>query len=78
MLIDRPDRYPFAVFSEYYSANVSVNWPYEVEDAISHSNGQVVLNSIFEKHILRLSNWTVSQEFQDYFPEMTSAIYGDR
>ncbi|KAJ5378263.1 Polyketide synthase enoylreductase [Penicillium cataractarum] len=56
MLIDRPDRYPFAVFSEFYSANVSVNWPYEVEDAISNLNGQVVLNSIFEKHILRLKN----------------------
>lgn len=78
MLIEDPDRYPFAVFSEFYSAHISVNWPYEVEDAVTHLNGQVAMNTIFERHIQRLSNWTVSQQFQHFFPEMTSSIYVDR
>ena len=75
MLIDDPDRYPFVVFSELYSMHVSINWPYEAEDAAAHPTGGV---SIFEKHIQRLSNWTVSPQFQDYFPEPIPAISGDR
>lgn len=78
MLIEDPERYPFAVFSEFYSVHVSVNWPYETEDAVTYVGDQITFNTIFERHIQRLSNWTVSRQFQEYFPEMISAIYGDR
>lgn len=76
MLIDNPEKYPFAVFSELYSRNVTVNWPYDTMDSVLYQDGDIILNPIFEKHIQKLSNWTVSSEFRDYLPEMTTAIYG--
>lgn len=76
MLIEQPDKYPFAVFSELYSQNVTVNWPYDDMDAISTHADNVELNQIFEKHVRKLSNWAVLAPFQDYLPEMIPAIYG--
>ncbi|OJJ08267.1 hypothetical protein ASPVEDRAFT_89496 [Aspergillus versicolor CBS 583.65] len=76
LLIEQPDKYPFAVFSELYSQNVTVNWPYDDMDAVSTHADNVQLNQIFEKHVRKLSNWTVLAPFQDYLPEMIPAIYG--
>lgn len=45
-------------------------------DAISTHADNVELNQIFEKHVRKLSNWTVLAPFQDYLPEMIPAIYG--
>jgi hypothetical protein len=69
-------KHPFAVFSEVYSRNVSINWPYDKMDCVSTQGDNVQLNSIFEKHIRNLNHWTVSKGFQDYLPDMTAAIYG--
>jgi hypothetical protein len=38
------------------------------------SPGEVILNPLFEKHIQKLSNWTVSREFELRFPEAAAAI----
>jgi hypothetical protein len=45
-------------------------------DCVSTQGDNVQLNSIFEKHIRNLNNWTVTKEFQDYLPDMAAAIYG--
>jgi hypothetical protein len=75
MLIENPEKYPFSVFSELYSHNVSINWPFDAMDAIIHTDdGGVVLNPIYEKHIQRLSNWTVQPAFETFFPEMRAAL----
>lgn len=78
ILIENTELYPFEMFSEIYSQNVSVSWPYDAVDAVtsppSWSSADVALNLIFEKHILKLSNWTVSQEFLVLLPQMTAAI----
>lgn len=75
MLIEHPEKYPFSVFSELYSRHVSVNWPFDSMDTIIRTDDQdVILNPIFEKHIQRLSNWTVTPEFEEYFPEMKPAL----
>jgi hypothetical protein len=80
-LIESPDQYPFEVFSELYSHNVSVNWPYDCEDAvvqISTSLGgggdQMQLSPIFEKHVRKLENWTVSPVFEAHYPELAGFI----
>ena len=74
-LIEKPDEYPFELFSQYYSQNVSLNWTFDTLDAIADAADEVILHSIFEKHICNLKNWTVTPEFQTRFPAMTPAIY---
>lgn len=75
MLIEYPEKYPFELFSEYYSQNVSVNWRFDDTDAIAHEDGSVVLHSIFEKHIQNIDSWTVQPEFERKFPEMSHIIF---
>ncbi|KAK1763982.1 hypothetical protein QBC33DRAFT_572924 [Phialemonium atrogriseum] len=74
VLIENADKYPFEVFSEQYSQRVTVNWPFDVLDAVSDLDNEAVLHSIFEKHIRNLKNWTVSAEFRGCFPEVASLI----
>ncbi|OOF91817.1 hypothetical protein ASPCADRAFT_56746, partial [Aspergillus carbonarius ITEM 5010] len=77
ILIQDPSRYPFAVFSELYSGHVHVNWPYDSEDIVVDTDDGQLLNTIFEKHIQRLSNWVAPRPFREYFSEWTSDVYGD-
>lgn len=77
ILIQEPDRYPFAVFSELYSEHVRVNWPYDPQDIIVETDDGPYLNTIFEKHIQRLSNWIAPRQFREYFSEWTSDVYVD-
>ncbi|KAJ5360455.1 hypothetical protein N7517_009646 [Penicillium concentricum] len=77
ILIQKPDRYPFAVFSELYSEHVSINWPYDPEDIVVDTDDGPSLNTIFEKHIQRLSNWIAPRQFREYFSEWTSDVYVD-
>lgn len=77
ILIQKPDRYPFAVFSELYSEHVSINWPYDPEDIVVDTGEGPSLNTIFEKHIQRLSNWIAPRPFREYFSEWTSDVYVD-
>ncbi|KAH6869057.1 hypothetical protein B0T10DRAFT_501914 [Thelonectria olida] len=75
ILIEYPDEYPFELFSPYYSQHVTVNWEYDSLDAIADPDDDCTLHSIFEKHVRKLRNWTVSSEFRDRFPSMTPVIY---
>jgi hypothetical protein len=75
MLIERPDEYPYHLWTENFTQNVSVTWTFEVSDAISETGDDFVLHSIFEKHIRNLANWTLSPEFQTLFPDLTRAAY---
>ena len=74
MLIDRPDEYPYRHWTENFTQNVSVNWTFDICDAVSKTGDDVVLHSIFEKHIRNLKNWSVSLEFQKLFPDLVRAI----
>ena len=78
LLIADPEKYPFVIFSEMFSHHVTINWPYDPLDSItptSRDDSEKVLNPIFEKYIRRLRNWTVSSEFESYYPEMSPAIF---
>lgn len=75
ILIESPEKYPFELFSSVYSQCVTVNWPYDVEDALCEEGDDIVPSRIFAKHIRRLSNWTVSRDFEKHYPEMVNAVY---
>ncbi|KAH7361739.1 hypothetical protein B0T11DRAFT_279439 [Plectosphaerella cucumerina] len=75
MLIENPEKYPFTLFSTVYSQCVTVNWPYDATDAITEAGDDFVPNKIFEKHIQRLGNWTVSRDFEEHYPEMVQRVY---
>lgn len=74
ILIEHAEDYPFELFSEFYSHNVTINWQFDEMDAVSSDSSDTILHSIFEKHIRKVSNWTVSSEFKSRFPEMVSAV----
>ena len=76
MLIEKSNQYPFRLFSEIYSHTINVNWPYDVEDAVTQPgpSGVVSLSPVFEKHVRMLSNWTVTKEFEQYFPDIVRLI----
>lgn len=62
-------------FIEYYVQNISVNWEFDEVDSLADITGEVLLHSIFEKHVSRLQNWSVSSEFQLLYPNLAQAIH---
>ncbi|KAK6227380.1 hypothetical protein QIS74_00935 [Colletotrichum tabaci] len=74
VLVERSEQLSHPVFSPHFSSNVSVNWPFDVTDAVSVVGGETVLHSIFEKHVRNLKNWTMSPEFMARFPEMAASV----
>jgi hypothetical protein len=75
MLIEYPEDYPYRLWTENFTQNVTINWAHHITDAISETDSDVQVHSIFEKHIRTLKNWTVSSEFSRLFPKLMSAIY---
>ncbi|WQF77422.1 Putative basic-leucine zipper domain superfamily [Colletotrichum destructivum] len=74
VLVERSEQLSHPVFSPHFSSNVSVNWSFDVTDAVSIAGGETVLHSIFEKHVRNLKNWTMSPEFMARFPEMAASV----
>jgi hypothetical protein len=82
MLVEFPDKYPFEEFSQVYSSNVTLSWPYSESDIVINlpttqdcaQSTQAVINPIFERHIRNLDNWTVGEAFGRYYPEMRTAV----
>ncbi|KAI5211062.1 hypothetical protein AUEXF2481DRAFT_28633 [Aureobasidium subglaciale EXF-2481] len=65
-----PHRYPYELWTANFTQTVKVGWPYEITDAWVERNGDYVLHSIFEKHVRRLENWSVSPQFGQAFPDL--------
>lgn len=70
------DRYPFECFSDIFSHTVTVNWPYDITDAVCTAgcDGELELSPVFEKHVRKLHNWTVAREFDSAFGEMVPLV----
>lgn len=64
-------------FFRIYSEHASINWLYDPKDTVVDTNNGPILSAIFEKHIPRFSNWTVSRQFREYFSEWTFSVYVD-
>ncbi|KAI5261099.1 hypothetical protein E4T47_09514 [Aureobasidium subglaciale] len=65
-----PHRYPYDLWTANFTQTVKVAWPYEISDAWVERDGDYVLHSIFEKHIRKLENWSVSPRFGQVFPDL--------
>ncbi|PGH19126.1 hypothetical protein AJ80_04204 [Polytolypa hystricis UAMH7299] len=52
-----------------YTEVISINWPYDAEDCISHAgDSEVSMNPIFEKHCQRIENWSLGPGFAKAYP----------
>ncbi|KAH7083508.1 hypothetical protein BKA63DRAFT_503131 [Paraphoma chrysanthemicola] len=75
ILIKDAPEYPIENFVEYYAQNISVNWKFDEDDSLADITGEVLLHSIFEKHINHLQNWSVSSDFQLIHPNLARATH---
>ncbi|KAL1894840.1 hypothetical protein Cpir12675_003485 [Ceratocystis pirilliformis] len=70
---------PRPFFLEYFAC-LSINWPYQDSDVLLAANGsdagsrELMINPVFEAHIRKLENWSVSRDFLDTFPEFEHLI----
>ncbi|KIV99684.1 uncharacterized protein PV09_08675 [Verruconis gallopava] len=76
LLIENPEDYPYEAVGKWYTENVSINWNFDVLDAVDEVGGAERLHSIFEKHLRNLNNWTVTPAFLERFPAMVPLIHG--
>ncbi|KKF93476.1 hypothetical protein CFO_g4187 [Ceratocystis platani] len=70
---------PRPFFIKYFAC-LSINWPYQDSDVLLVANGsdagsrELMINPVFEAHIRKLENWSVSRDFLDTFPEFEHLI----
>ncbi|THZ33534.1 hypothetical protein D6C90_08292 [Aureobasidium pullulans] len=69
-IITYPHDYPYHLWTANFTQAVNVHWPHELSDACIESDGDMVLHSIFEKHIRELKHWSVSPQFGKVFPDL--------
>lgn len=64
------DVHPFDQFFTPFTSALRVNWPYEDTDALLQSpdSNELMINPVFERHVRRLENWTLSDAFAAAFP----------
>jgi hypothetical protein len=53
-----------------YTSSLCVNWPYQDADIFKFENGKVGVTDLFENHILKLDNWSLTEPFTYTFPEL--------
>ena len=71
-IIHNSDDYKFDNWFVPFTTGLSVNWPYEEHDCliITEGGGEPLLNPVFERHILRLENWSIGPQFVRAFPDL--------
>ncbi|KAI0143262.1 BZIP transcription factor [Pestalotiopsis sp. NC0098] len=63
--------FPFDDFFVPFTSELSLNWPYEEVDVlIETSDGELLINPVFETHMKRLGNWTLGDQFDRTFPQL--------
>ena len=72
LVTSKPGSYPFENWFIPFTTGISVNWPYEDTDCLlSTSNrDEPMVNPVFERHIVRLENWSLGPEFVEAFPAL--------
>ncbi|KAI5294526.1 hypothetical protein KEM52_003804 [Ascosphaera acerosa] len=65
-------QYPFAAWFIPYTADLTVNWPYEPTDSLLATAGcdELLINPVFEQHLRKLENWSLGSRFTQAFPEL--------
>lgn len=67
-----PTTVPFENFFIPFTNTLSLNWPYEQTDVLLESpdGTELIINPVFERHLLRLENWTLGDAFHQTFPHL--------
>ncbi len=69
--------YLFDNFFIPFTSTISVNWPYEPEDAFYQmpNGGELLINPVFERHLRRIENWTLGENFDKVYPQLRGTYY---
>jgi hypothetical protein len=64
--------HPFEMFFMPFTVGLSVNWPYDPTDCLISTSEKEdpIINPVFERHIRRLDNWSVSPLLMENFPDL--------
>jgi hypothetical protein len=68
----KPGAYPFENWFIPFTSGISVNWPYDDTDCLLSTNllEEPIVNPAFERHIMRLENWSMGPAFEEAFPDL--------
>ncbi|KAI1388840.1 uncharacterized protein F4822DRAFT_404115 [Hypoxylon trugodes] len=55
-----------------FTTTISLNWPYEPTDTLLRSpdGGELLINPVFERHLRRIENWSLGEDFDEAFPRL--------
>lgn len=72
-LINQQERFKYDEFLTFYTAAVTVSWPYPETDILisCHSESccsQIGINPVFEHHVMNLDTWSLKDSFLKRFP----------
>ena len=75
-LVDAYPQYPFENWFIPFTSGLSVNWPYEPTDCLlsTSEHEESTINPVFERHVMRLENWSVGPAFVAAFPELADTV----
>jgi hypothetical protein len=67
--------HPFDLFFMPFTSGLSVNWPYDPTDCLISTSEKEdpIINPVFERHIRRLENWSVSPLLMETFPALADS-----
>ena len=72
-MINTQERYGTDEFLYIYMSSVNVNWPYRDIDILHFEGNEATLTPAFERHMRNLSNWSLDDAFQRWYPELRDA-----
>ena len=82
LVVAKPGSYPFENWFIPFTTGISVNWPYHDSDCLLSTNDQEepLVNPAFERHIMRLDNWSLGPAFAEAYPDLAivARIQGTR
>ncbi|KAJ5895493.1 BZIP transcription factor [Penicillium taxi] len=67
VLIENMEDHTHPEFSPYFSSEVCINWPSDIDEATSSQGDMLIMSPTFERHIRDLNNWSMSTRFKSRF-----------
>jgi hypothetical protein len=73
-LVSNYQDYAFENWFIPYTSTLSVNWPYEPTDCLlsTSESEELTINPVFERHVMRLENWSLGPAFAKAHPAMAN------
>lgn len=71
-LVSSYSDYAFEDWFISYTSTLSLNWPYEPTDCLlsTSANEEMAINPVFERHMMKLENWSLGTAFAQAHPAM--------